>query len=48
LARFFAGKERLAFETANCCSPAEQAACCEPSQKASCCGEAATESCGCQ
>lgn len=48
VARFFAGKERLAIETASCCSPAEQAACCEPSQKASCCGEAATESCGCQ
>jgi hypothetical protein len=46
--RFFAGKERLANETASCCSPAEHAACCEPSQKASCCGEAALGSCGCQ
>jgi hypothetical protein len=48
LARFFAGKELLARETASCCSATEQAACCEPSQKASCCGEAAPGSCGCQ
>ena len=31
LARFFAGKERLA-APASCCSPAEMAACCEPSE----------------
>jgi hypothetical protein len=47
LARFFAGKERLA-ATMSCCPPAERAACCEPSEKASCCGDAVSESCGCQ
>jgi Domain of unknown function (DUF2703) len=48
LERFFAGKERLAAETASCCSPSEQVACCEPAQKASCCGEAPSGNCGCQ
>jgi hypothetical protein len=48
LARFFAGKERLVAEVANCCSPTEQAACCEPSQKASCCSSATSAGCGCQ
>jgi hypothetical protein len=47
LARFFAGKERLA-ATMSCCPPAERAACCAPSEKASCCGDAVSESCGCQ
>ena len=47
LARFFAGKERLA-ATVSCCPPAEQAACCEPSEKASCCGDGVSASCGCQ
>jgi hypothetical protein len=47
LARFFAGKERLA-ASVTCCPPAEQAACCEPSQKASCCGDGVSGSCGCQ
>jgi hypothetical protein len=47
LARFFAGKERLA-ATMSCCPPAERAACCEPSEKASCRGDAVSESCGCQ
>jgi hypothetical protein len=47
LARFFAGKERLA-ATVSCCPPAEQAACCEPAEKASCCGDGVSESCGCQ
>ncbi len=48
LERFFAGKERLAAESASCCAPAKQASCCEPSEKASCCGNAASGSCGCQ
>jgi hypothetical protein len=47
LARFFAGKERLA-TSVTCCPPAAQAACCEPSEKASCCGDGVSESCGCQ
>jgi Domain of unknown function (DUF2703) len=47
LARFFAGKERLA-ATASCCPPAAQVACCEPSEKASCCGDGNSGSCGCQ
>jgi Domain of unknown function (DUF2703) len=47
LARFFAGKERLA-ATASCCPPAAQVACCEPSEKASCCGDGVSGSCGCQ
>ena len=47
LARFFAGKERLA-ATASCCPPAAQVACCEPSEKASCCGDGNSASCGCQ
>jgi hypothetical protein len=47
LARFFAGKERLA-ASASCCPPAEQVACCEPSEKASCCGDGSSASCGCQ
>ena len=46
LARFFAGKERLA--TASCCPPTEQATCCEPSEKASCCGKGNSASCECQ
>jgi hypothetical protein len=47
LARFFAGKERLA-ASVTCCPPAAQAACCEPSEKASCCGDGNSASCGCQ
>ena len=47
LARFFAGKERLA-ASVTCCPPAAQAACCEPSEKASCCGDRNSASCGCQ
>jgi hypothetical protein len=47
LARFFAGKERLA-ASASCCPPAEQVACCEPSEKASCCSDGDSESCGCR
>jgi hypothetical protein len=47
LARFFAGKERLA-ASASCCPPAEQVECCEPAEKASCCGDGDSESCGCQ
>ena len=46
LARFFAGKERLA--TASFCPPTEQATCCEPSEKASCCGKGNSASCECQ